>query len=291
MIWLLGAHGMLGSTVCRKLEQNNISFHATGHEVDITNRNTLELYASRIPGRIDWIINCAAYTAVDTAEDNSESARKLNEDGPRNLARLARSIGAKLIHISTDYVFDGTSSVPYTESMQKCPDSTYGKTKAAGEDAVEREMTQYYILRTAWLYGVHGHNFVYTMTKLMNSRDTIKVVHDQYGTPTNCATLTAVILQILTTEVPFGIYHVTDQGQTTWYDFAAEIYRLGKKYRHITHECTIDPCTTAEYPVKAKRPLYSVLSKDKIENALRIRLPKWQKSLEQFMKEKDFSPQ
>ncbi len=295
MIWLIGANGMLGTETGRQLTQNKLAWVGTDRNVDITNPVLLEQFANEQNSKnhadkIAWIINCSAYTAVDKAEDDKELAQKLNEDGPRNIASVAKKIGAKLIHISTDYVFDGTSSVPYTEDMAKKPIGVYGVTKAAGEDAVAESIKEYYILRTAWLYGFDGHNFVYTMTNLMNTHDVIKVVADQKGTPTCAVDLASAILTIIKkNNVPFGIYQCTDLGETDWHSFAQKIYELGKKYGRITHDCVINSCTTAEYPTKAKRPAYSVLSKEKIQKALGITLPQWEESLEKFIKSGSFS--
>ena len=316
MIWLIGCNGMLGKEIAKQLTDNRISWVGTDRDVDITNPEELLNFADShdssagrtgkaasngsVPGKIDWIINCAAYTAVDKAESDAELARKLNEEGPRNIARAARHIGAKLIHISTDYVFDGTASSPYTEEMEKQPIGVYGVTKAAGEDAVAKEMTQYYIIRTAWLYGFDGHNFVYTMTKAMNTHDAVKVVSDQKGSPTCAVDLAGVILKIIATAenahslfgknsaIPYGIYQCTDLGETTWFHFTQKIYELGKKHGRITQDCTINPCTTEEYPTPAKRPAYSVLSKDKIMGALKVKLPSWETSLEKFIKSPRF---
>lgn len=310
MIWLIGCNGMLASELKRQLEKNNMPYVGTGLDVDITDYDALLKFAqchntspagTTSRDKISWIINCAAYTAVDKAEDEREQARLANEVGPTNIARVARIIGAKLIHISTDYVFDGKASSPYTENMPISPTGVYGTTKAAGEKAVQKEMTQYYILRTAWLYGFDGKNFVYTMTKLFGSKDEVKVVSDQKGTPTCCTTLAQVIISIIQTAqnahklfgphaaLPYDIYHVTDEGETTWYEFAKEIYRLARKYKKIDKECTITPCTTEEYGAKAPRPMYSVLSKKKIQTSLNIKLPKWKDSLEKFFKDNNFS--
>ena len=318
MIWLIGAKGMLGTEIGRLLSENDIPWVGTDAEVDITNADALDTFAQShdratnrtgnavakgtVPGNIGWIVNCAAYTAVDKAESEPELARRLNEDGPRNIARTARHIGAKLIHISTDYVFDGSATVPYTEEMEKHPTGVYGVTKAAGEDAVQKEMTQYYILRTAWLYGFAGKNFVYTMTAAMNSRESVSVVSDQKGTPTNACDLAAVILKIIQTSdnahhlfgknsaIPYGVYQFTNAGETTWFDFANKIYELGKKYSRITTNCTVSPCSTEEYPTPAKRPAYSVLSKEKIQMALKLKIPSWEVSLEKFIKSNRFEP-
>jgi len=309
MIWLIGSTGMLGSEIATVLKKNNIDFVGTSSEVDITNFDSLlsftQAHSIKPSGitsanKFTWIINCAAYTAVDKAEDEAEKAKSVNEIGARNIARVARQTNSKLIHISTDYVFDGSSSTPYTEDSPTCPIGVYATTKTEGEKAVQKEMTQYYILRTSWLYGFNGKNFVYTMTKLMNSKDEIKVVSDQKGTPTNCSTLANTILSIIMgaesahklfghhAALPYGIYHVSDEGETTWYDFATEIYRLGKKYKRISQDCAVNPCTTEEYPTKSKRPMYSVMSKAKIQKELGIKLPNWKESLEKFIKDSRF---
>jgi dTDP-4-dehydrorhamnose reductase len=311
MIWLIGCKGMLGSEVARQLDEKKYNWVGTDKDVDITDADALMNFVKSVETstyldtssndkHIKWIINCSAYTNVDKAEEDVELANKLNNSGVLKIARTARSIGAKLIHISTDYVFNGQGKEPYTEEMEKEPLGVYGKTKSAGEDAIQKEMTQYYILRTAWLYGFDGKNFVYTMTKLMNSHDQIKVVNDQKGTPTCALDLAAVILKIIekadkATEAfgkhsapAFGIYHFTNGGQTNWHEFATEIYRLGRKYGRITQECDVKPCTTEEYGAKVQRPAYSVLSKDKICRELKIKLPDWKVSLEKFIKGERF---
>lgn len=289
MIWLIGNKGMLGCEIEKQLSKNNIACIGTDREVDITNPESLLSFAEN--KNIEWIINCAAYTAVDKAEDDIPMAKKLNVNGSRNTARTAKKIGAKFIHISTDYVFNGIGNKPFTEEDKPSPKSVYGYTKYFGELEIAEEMSEYYILRTAWLYGFDGNNFVYTMTKLMNSRNEIKVVNDQKGSPTCAAGLASVILKIIEADkntIPYGIYHCTDLGEITWYDFANKIYELGKKYGRITNDCTINSCTTAEYPTAAKRPEYSVLGKDKIQNALNMKLPDWEESLEVFVKSERF---
>jgi len=315
MIWLIGCKGMLGSEVSKQLEENKLPWVGTDREVDITDYNALEAFTksietasyfpselSRSERQINWIINCSAYTNVDKAEEDTELAQKLNETGPLNIARVARKIGAKLIHISTDYVFDGTGSTPYTEDQTKAPLGVYGVTKAAGEEAIQKEMNTYYIIRTAWLYGYDGKNFVYTMTKAMNTHEAVKVVNDQYGTPTCALDLASAIIKIIDKSVhahgffgknsipSYGVYHFTNGGQTNWHEFAQEIYRLGKKYGRINNECQVNSCTTEEYGAKVKRPAYSVLSKDKICAELKIKLPSWQQSLESFIKGNRFNP-
>lgn len=315
MIWLIGCNGMLGREVAKQLKEEGLLFTGTDKEIDITDPTALENYAKQLTTsfynldsklsdsekKIDWIINCSAYTNVDKAEEEPELAEKLNADGPLNIARIARKYGAKLIHISTDYVFDGQGNTPYLEDMEKNPTGVYGKTKAMGEDYIEKEMVQYYILRTAWLYGFEGKNFVYTMTNAMNNRESVKVVNDQFGTPTCAVDLAGIIIKIIvkskkatglfgSNSAPaFGIYHVTNEGETNWFEFAQYIYKFGKKYNRITNECVVNSCTTEEYGSKVKRPAYSVLSKEKVTRELNIRIPDWKKSLEKFIKDKRFN--
>ena len=283
MIWLIGCNGMLGTEISRQMTESRMDFTATDIDVDITNIDALRTFAKN--KNINWIINCAAYTAVDKAESDTELADKLNNIAPGNIAKVAEEIGAKFIHISTDYVFDGTADSPRTEDMPVAPIGIYGKTKAAGEKSVIENTKEYYILRTAWLYGWHGKNFVYTMIRAMNTHDVVKVVSDQKGTPTFTGDLADVVLNIINKEnVPYGIYHCTDLGEITWWDFTVEIKRQGINAGWITNkDCTVNPCSTDEYPTPAKRPAYSVLDKTKIQKALGITLPQWQESLNKFL--------
>ena len=285
MIWLIGNKGMLGSEIARQLTENKIDFVGTDIDVDITSYDALSTFAKN--KSIKWIINCAAYTAVDLAESNVELATKLNANAPGNIAKVAKEIDATVIRISTDYVFDGTGDSPRTEDMEIAPIGVYGVTKADGEKSVSENSEKYYILRTAWLYGWAGKNFVYTMLRAMNKNPAVKVVADQKGTPTFAGDLADVILKIISKEnlIPYGIYHVTDLGETTWWDFTNEIKNQGIDAGYLQNkDCVVNPCTTEEYPTPAKRPAYSVLSKDKIQKALGITLPQWQESLAVFLK-------
>jgi len=285
MIWLIGNKVMLGSEIARQLTENKIDFVGTDIDVDITSYDALSTFAKN--KSIKWIINCAAYTAVDLAESNVELATKLNATAPGNIAKVAKEIDATVIHISTDYVFDGTGDSPRTEDMEIAPIGVYGVTKADGEKSVSENSEKYYILRTAWLYGWAGKNFVYTMLRAMNKNPAVKVVADQKGTPTFAGDLADVILKIISKEnlIPYGIYHVTDLGETTWWDFTNEIKNQGIDAGYLQNkDCVVNPCTTEEYPTPAKRPAYSVLSKDKIQKALGITLPQWQESLAVFLK-------
>ena len=285
MIWLIGCKGMLGSEIARQFEGNKIEYVGTDREVDFTDYTSIQNFSR--DKKIDFIVNCAAYTAVDKAESDRELAQKLNEEGPANLSKLCNSINATLIHISTDYVFDGTGNTPRTEDMPVAPIGVYGETKALGEKAVTSICNKYYILRTAWLYGWNGKNFVYTMLKAMNTHDAVKVVNDQRGTPTFAGDLAGVIIKIInsTEKVPYGIYHCTDLGDITWWDFTNEIKKQGVEAGYLTNkDCVVNPCTSDEYPTPAKRPAYSVLSKEKIQKTLGIKLPDWKESLSVFLK-------
>ena len=283
MLWLIGCKGMLGTEIARQLTENKMDFIGTDIDVDITNPQALADFAHG--KNITYIINCSAYTAVDKAESDADFAKKLNEDGPRNIAKLAEQIHAKMIHISTDYVFDGSGNMPYTEDMPIAPIGVYGKTKADGEAAVRQSLKEHYIIRTAWLYGWAGKNFVYTMIKAMNTHDSVKVVNDQKGSPTFAGDLADVIIKIINkNDVPYGTYHCTDLGEITWWDFTNEIKKQGIESGLITNKnCVVNPCTTSEYPTPAKRPAYSVLCKDKIQKALGITLPDWKESLKKFI--------
>ena len=291
-VWVIGRNGMLGSQVCRTLSENKVEFLGTDSDVSILDYGALEGFAAG--KKISFIVNCAAYTAVDKAEGDEAFAHKLNADGPRNIARLAKKLGVPFLHISTDYVFDGNASSPITEDTPIKPLGVYGSTKAEGEKAVAEETGDFYILRTAWLYGWSGRNFVYTMIRAMNSRESVKVVNDQKGTPTNCVTLATVILRIIEKrtngeEVPNGIYHVTDLGETTWFGFTNEIKKQSLERGILTNKgCAVTPCTTDEYPTPAKRPAYSVLDKTKVQETLGIRLPDWRESLAGFLRSESF---
>lgn len=281
---------MLGTELVSVLEHAGVPFVGTDKEVSILEPDALRSFVQNKP--IRWIINCAAYTAVDKAEDEVALCTALNSTGPENLASVASTIGASLVHISTDYVFDGKGITapdgtirPYRETDPVAPVSVYGRTKALGEEKVTTLCPSSIIIRTAWLYGEQGANFVHTMLRLMKERESVGVVSDQRGTPTWAKDLAKVIYQIITLpEVPSGIYHYTHEGETTWYDFAREIYRLGREYGLLKHDCTLVPLTTDQYPTKAHRPAYSVLSKEKIK-ALGIPVPHWKESLSNYIQE------
>ncbi len=282
-ILVTGANGMLAKEVKEKFQKGNEVIATDVAELDITNEKMV--YDVITEMKPEYIINCAAYTAVDKAEENYDLADKINGDGPRNLAKAAKAAGAKLVHISTDYVFGGDLdlSKDYDEDDKKEPVTVYGITKLHGEQGIEENMDEYYIFRTAWLYGVGGNNFVKTMTKLGSTRDEINVVSDQHGSPTYAKDLTDIIYQAIEKKIPYGIYNATNQGYTTWYDFTKEIL----KEQGI--ECKVNPVTTEEYIdmmkiTQAKRPFNSQLSKNKLLK-LGIKIPEWKDGLKRYLKE------
>jgi len=286
MIWLVGDRGMLGAELAEAFSRKGIGFVGTGREVDILDPECLAKFAA---GRgISWIVNCAAYTKVDRAEGEveAEACRRLNAEGPAKLARLTRGIGARLLQISTDYVFDGSEERPRREDEAVSPLSVYGRTKAEGEALVMAEAPDSIILRTAWLYGRHGPNFVLTMLGLMKERDEVGVVADQRGSPTWARDLSDAIAVILGQPSPEpGIYHFTDSGEASWWDFACEIERLGRENGILGKPCSVRALTTEEYPSRARRPASSILSTGKILATFGIRPPAWQESLAEFVKE------
>jgi len=280
MLWLIGNKGMLGTELSNLLSSRGAPFVGTDREVSMLDPAALEAFAA---GRgIDRIVNCAAYTAVDKAEIEEELARRLNADGPENIGRLASAIGARVVHVSTDYVFDGNGKSPYKETDPVNPASAYGRTKAEGEARLALACPDAVIVRTAWLYGKHGPNFVATMLRLMAEKDELGVVMDQRGSPTWAYDLAVALADLASAEdVPSGPYHFTNDGEASWYDFAVEIQRLGRELGILSRDCRVKPLTTAEYGSKTRRPAYSVLSKDRIK-ALGIPVPGWKESLRKY---------
>ncbi len=298
MIWVVGNKGMLGTELCDVLKNEyKLKFIGTGHEVDITDFNALNNFIEtqkKTNVHFSSIINCAAYTNVNKAESEKELCYKINVNGVENLAKIAAKNNIPLIHISTDYVFDGKAAVPYTENMKINPTGTYGSSKAEGEKAIQKQTDNYYIIRTAWLYGIHGNNFVKTMLRIFKEKGAAKVVSDQFGTPTytkDLARAAAFFAETLnsktTSEVGIrpGIYHFSDIGEISWYDFACTINDYAFEYGLITKKADISPCSTEEYPTPAPRPAYSVLSKEKISKILPWQIPDWKTSLLDYLKE------
>lgn len=273
-ILITGANGQLGNEM-RDLSAGHprhTYFFTDVHELDICDAEAVHAFVSN--HAIDLIVNCAAYTAVDKAEDNPDLCDTLNHLAPAHLADAAEACGAALIHISTDYVFDGTAYVPYTEDALPCPNSVYGRTKLAGEEEVTRRCTRTMVIRTAWLYSEYGNNFVKTMLRLGRERAELGVVFDQIGTPTYAGDLARAIYAAIEQGVTPGIYHFSNEGVCSWYDFTLAIHRLAG----IT-TCKVSPLHTDEYPARAPRPHYSVLDKTKIKRTLGITIPHWEESL------------
>lgn len=269
-ILITGGNGQLG-TELKKLLPDAIC--ADVDALDITDLAAVQKFVA--DNDVETIINCAAYTAVDKAEDNKEQAKKINEDDPQNLALS----GAKIIHISTDYVFDGYNYKPYHSEDKTHPLSVYGVTKRAGELAVLENAKGVVIIRTVWLYSNYGNNFVKTMRRLGHEKSEINVVADQIGSPTFAGDLAKSIVTILPqkNEQNKGIYHYTNEGICSWYDFACEIMSLSGL------NCKVNPIPSSAYPTRAVRPFYSVLSKEKIKSTLKINIPHWKESLKKCL--------
>jgi dTDP-4-dehydrorhamnose reductase len=282
MIWLIGNKGMLGREVEALLKKEELAYIASDQEIDITNLDELRIFSADKP--ISWIINCAAYTAVDKAEDEPDLAFKINADGPRNIAEIAKNNGAKLIHISTDYVFDGTKAGAYVETDLPKPLGVYGQSKYQGESYITETLNEYFIIRSAWLYGKQGNNFVNTMLRSFKERDEVRVVGDQWGSPTYAPDLAAAILEIVRLNSDaYGIYNFTNEGKISWHDFACEIYRMAREKKLLAKEVVIQRIVTEDYPTKAQRPQNSYLSKDKIIKTFSISPRNWEAALNELM--------
>ncbi|MBR3512903.1 MAG: dTDP-4-dehydrorhamnose reductase [Bacteroidaceae bacterium] len=282
-ILVTGACGQLGNEMQLMAQQHtqytwfftDVASVADGAKVsplDITDQAAIETFVQ--DHDIDVIVNCAAYTAVDKAETDEAKAHLLNAVAPGYLAEAIQRRGGQLIQISTDYVFDGTAHTPYTEDVPTCPASVYGRTKLEGERAVLAANPSAMIIRTAWLYSTFGNNFVKTMLRLGREKSELGVIFDQVGTPTYARDLAAVVMSAIGQGIQPGIYHFTDEGVTSWYDFTKAIHRLAG----IT-TCHVRPLHTTEYPTPATRPHYSVLDKTKIKQTYGIEVPYWEDSL------------
>jgi len=274
-ILITGCNGQLGNEM-QLLEKENhqhVWFNTDVQELDISNQLAVEHFVAE--NKIDGIVNCAAYTAVDKAEENKELCTTLNTVAPAYLAAAVEKRGGWMIQISTDYVFDGTKHTPYVETDTPSPDSVYGSTKLAGELGVTKFCKKSMIIRTAWLYSSFGNNFVKTMIRLGKEKPELGVIFDQIGTPTYARDLAAVIMTAINKGIVPGVYHYSNEGVISWYDFTKAIHRIAG----IT-TCHVRPLHTSEYPTPANRPHYSVLDKTKIKQTYGIEVPYWEESLE-----------
>lgn len=285
-ILITGCNGQLGNEMQLLAKQNPqhryfltdvvIPEGVNATILDITKKDDVEDFVEK--NGIDCIVNCAAFTAVDKAEEATELCRLLNSDAPGILAEAVGKRGGCMIQISTDYVFDGTNHIPYTEDAPTCPNSVYGSTKLDGEKAVVAACKNYMIIRTAWLYSMFGNNFVKTMIRLGKEKPSLGVIFDQVGTPTYARDLAVAIMTAINKGVVPGIYHFSNEGVTSWYDFTKTIHRIAG-----ISTCDVRPLRTSEYPTPAARPHFSVLDKTKIKQTYGIEIPYWEDSLREFV--------
>ena len=275
-VLVTGVKGQLGYDVVNELKKRYIE--AVGvdiDEMDITDASSVDKVIKEASP--DAVIHCAAYTAVDAAEDNVDICRKVNKDGTQNIANVCKELDIKMIYISTDYVFDGEGTRPWEPDDKPDPLNVYGLTKYEGEVAVTSTLSKYFIVRIAWVFGVNGKNFIKTMLNLAKTHDSLTVVNDQFGSPTYTYDLARLLVDMVLTD-KYGIYHATNEGIITWYDFACEIFKTAGL------NVKVSPVPASEYPAKAKRPSNSRMSKQKlVDNGFEL-LPTWQDALERYIK-------
>ena len=281
-ILVTGCNGQLGNEI-QLLEKGNgkhVFFNTDVNELDITDENAINAFVDA--NNIEGIINCAAYTAVDKAESNEALCHTLNTTAPGYLAAAMGRRGGWMVQVSTDYVFDGTKHTPYSETDPTCPDSVYGRTKLEGEQLVRQHCERAMIVRTAWLYSIFGNNFVKTMIRLGKEKTELGVIFDQIGTPTYARDLAVAIMTAVENGIIPGIYHFSNEGVTSWYDFTKAIHRIAG-----ISGCHVRPIHTEEYPTPARRPHYSVLDKTKIKATYNIEVPYWEESLAECISKLD----
>ena len=274
-VLVTGASGQLGYDVCRELERRGISFKGTSSKtLDITDAEAVLANLERY--RPDAVIHCAAYTAVDKAEEEPERVFAVNGTGTHNVAAACARVGAKMVYLSTDYVFPGTGTAPYEVGDAVGPVNVYGQSKLAGERAVRELLDRYFIVRISWVFGINGNNFVKTMLRLAQSHSEVRVVCDQIGSPTYTADLAPLLCDMIESE-QYGVYHATNEGVCSWAKLAEETFRQAGK------EVIVYPISTAEYSAKAARPLNSRMSKEKLKTAGFTLLPTWEDALRRFI--------
>lgn len=276
-ILVTGVKGQLGYDIMKVLNARGIDcVGADIEEFDITDAKAVEKYITEL--NPSAVIHCSAYTAVDKAEENADLVFKVNVLGPKNIATVCKQIDAKMVYISTDYVFPGVGENAYEVYDEKNPLSVYGKTKLGGEEVVKEILTKYFIVRISWVFGLNGNNFVRTMLKIGKDRDTVNVVNDQIGSPTYTADLAPILCDMVVTD-KYGEYHATNEGYCSWAEFAQEIFDLAG------YKTKVNPIPTSEYPTKAVRPFNSRMSKKSLDSAGFKRLPDWHDALKRYMKE------
>lgn len=274
-VFVTGVKGQLGYDVVKELEKRG--HQAVGvdiEEMDITDKSSVTAVIGQAAP--DAVIHCAAYTAVDAAEDNEELCRRVNAEGTQNIADLCKALDIPMVYISTDYVFDGKGDRPWEPEDERKPLNIYGQTKYEGELAVQNTLDKYFIVRIAWVFGVNGRNFIKTMLKLGETRDQLTVVNDQYGSPTYTYDLARLLVDMVQTD-KYGVYHATNEGICTWYEFACEIFRQAGL------QVKVEPVTSEQYPARAKRPSNSRMSKEKLTEAGFEKLPPWQDALTRYL--------
>lgn len=274
-ILITGAQGQLGTELCHLLDEKNVEYVGTGSsDLDITDNKAVADYFNEY--KPELVYHCAAFTAVDAAEEEPGKItnQKVNVEGTKNIAEASEKIGATMVYISTDYVFDGKNEDMYTEDSIPNPQNEYGRAKLAGEKAVSKIMSKYYIIRTSWVFGEYGKNFVYTMLRLAETHDHLTVVNDQMGRPTWTRTLAEFMNYAVENNIPYGLYQLSNEGSCTWYEFAKEILK-NKNVR-------IDPVNSEEYPQKAYRPRHSVMDLSKVQNK-GFKIISWQEAVEKFV--------
>lgn len=276
-VLVTGVKGQLGYDVVNELRKRDIEpIGVDIQEMDITDADSVDRVITA--SQADAVIHCAAYTAVDAAEDNQEICHKVNVDGTQNIATVCKKLGIKMMYISTDYVFDGQGTRPWEPDDERHPLNVYGQTKYEGEFAIQNTLDEYFIVRIAWVFGVNGKNFIKTMLNLAETHDHLTVVNDQYGSPTYTYDLARLLVDMIVTD-KYGIYHATNEGICTWYEFACEIFRQAGV------QIEVEPVSSEAFSAKAKRPSNSRMSKDKLEQNGFQRLPVWQDAVGRYLKE------
>lgn len=276
-VLVTGVKGQLGHDVVLELEKRGMeAIGVDVDEMDVTDASEVDRVIKEAAP--DAVIHCAAYTAVDAAEDNEATCRRVNADGPRNIAKVCRDLDVKMLQVSTDYVFSGQGERPWEPEDEKEPQSVYGQTKYEGELAVQELLEKYFIVRIAWVFGIHGQNFVKTMLRLAETHDTLRVVNDQFGSPTYTHDLARLLVDMILTD-KYGVYHATNEGDCSWYEFACAIFK------EAGLSVNVIPVTTEEYGARAKRPANSRMNKEKLTQMGFERLPAWQDALRRYLQE------